>query len=542
MDLFTDPTIFDVARRTEQHGADYIADAQSVLREYLRRVDGDDLSRLQVAQTYAAERAAKLARALTLDRWLWFLRRLPPLVFDAAPQHLQVFDWYFVETAAALSAAPGVMAAGGGPIRTKIVDTVMKFVAFALWDSNLRARLRCARLGVPLDSELLPRIVQNDPLAAALTLVDERRHQEAIPFARWGTLAGALGSPAPEFAVNTYFRSTELRTTSTERIGRALDPCEIRGWFYVHRLDLAAVRRALEDEALESFAGARQVINIIMLLRATAVLTLMGRGPAEELITSGLCYVDREMFRFACHDAIPKTRSWLTTAFERFGAPDSADELEQQLTSHPITLEPLRSGPLVYAVTGGLALNAASASQELSAALEFPDVAGAAANRRAEVFELEVQQLIDSSPMAPKPRIRELARRTLRLQGQAITDVDAIADDGEFLMLISCKSVPMRAEYDAGDPRRTKNVSSLIEQSVADWLQKVAKLRQHPRGDNYDLTGYQLIAVVCTPLIMQVPLGPTTEAVRGTLKRYCSATELRDWLFGRAAKGRPTLV
>jgi hypothetical protein len=191
MRQFTDPTIFDVARRTEQRGGEYIRDAEKVIRDYLRRVDCDALARLQIAQTLAAKRAASLARSLTWDRWLWFLRRLPPLVFDAAPQHLQVFDWYFVETTAALSAAPGVMAGGGGLIRPKIVDTVMKFVAFALWDSNLRARLRCVRLGVSIDSELLPAIVQSDPLAEALTLVDERRRHEAIPFARWGTLAGA---------------------------------------------------------------------------------------------------------------------------------------------------------------------------------------------------------------------------------------------------------------------------------------------------------------------------------------------------------------
>lgn len=531
MDQFTDPTIFEIARRTEHHAAEFLDRAEKAIREHVKRSGGDPLTRLKFAQTYAAERAAGIARSFTLDRWFWFLRRLPPLVFDAAPQHLQVFDWYFVETSAALSSAPGAMAEGGGPVHKKIVDTVMTFVAFVLWDSSFRARLRCADLGVPIDSELIPQIVQSDPLAAALSLVDERRRHEAIPFARWGTLAGALSSTSPDFTVIVYFRGKELRWTSTDQLGRTLDPCEIRGWFSVHWLDLTAVRNALDDESLGAFAGAKQALNIVMLLRAIEVLALMGRGPAEELLTSGLCYVDREMFRFACHDAIPKTRSWFAAACERFGAVSDADTLERELKMHPISLDPLRNGPLVYDVTGGIALNAGAASQELSAALEFPDITGTAANRRGEIFELEIQQLIDSSPMAPTHKVRSLVRRTLTLAGQSVTDIDSIAEDRDHLVLISCKSVPMRAEYDAGDPRRTRNVQSLIVDSIAQWLERVHYLRENPLGDNYDFTGYQLIGVVCTPLVMKVPLGPATEYARGSLRQYCSATELRDWLF-----------
>jgi len=530
---FTDPNIFAVAQKTENYGREYIERTQAEIAAHVRHYGGGPLNRLIAAQAYAAERTARLARSLTFDRWLWFLRRLPPLVFDAAPQHLQVFDWYFVETSAALSAAPGTMAEGGGPIREKIVDTVMRFVAFALLDSALRARLRCANLGVPLTSETVPQIVQSDPLATALTLVDERRRREAIPFARWGTLAGALGTGSPEFTVMTYYRSTELRTTRTDHLGRTLDPSEIRGWFYAHRLDLTALRSALADESLGSFEGGTQALSIVMLLRAIEVLVLMGRGPAEELLTSGLCYVSRELLAFACHDAIPKTNAWLGVASQRFGIPDNAELLEEQLRQLPISLDPLRSGPLLYNVTGGLALNAAAATQELSVVFEFPDVAGAAANRRADVFELEVQQLIDASPKAPLQEIRELVRRKLKLKGQAITDLDAVARQGNCLVLVSCKSVPMRAEYDAGNPRRTRNIQTHIVRAVTEWIEKIEQFRHNPKGDNYDFSHYELVGVVCTPLVMTVPIGPATEYALGSLRRYCSATELRDWLFGK---------
>jgi hypothetical protein len=531
VERFQDPNILEVAKRTETRGHEYITRVQCELTEHAARADTRPVARLESMQAYAAQRAARLARALTFDRWMWFLRRLPPLVFDAAPQHLQVFDWYFVEVSAALSAAPGTMTERGGPVRHKIVDTVLSFVAFALWDSNLRARLRCSRLGVPLDDNPIPEIVQTDPMAAALRLVDERRQREAIPFARWGTLAGALSRSQPDFTVMTYVRSTALRTTSTDLLGRSLDPCEITGWFYVHHLDLHAVRTALADATLDQFQGATHSLNIIMLLRILGVLALMGRGPAEELLTTGLCYVDRELFRFACHDALPKTWSWFAEACQKYGAATTADELERQLRSHPVALDPLRSGPLIYDVVGGIALNAAAASQELSAALEFPAIAGQAANVRAHTFEIELQQLIDSSPSAPQQKIRELVRRKLRTGGKVFTDIDAIAERNGCLLLVSCKSVPFRAAYDAGDPRLTRNIASQIVDAVTDWMAKVEYLRSNPRGDNYDLSGLDLVPVVCTPLVMQVPIGIATEVAIGGLRRYCSATELRDWLF-----------
>jgi len=529
---FTDPTLIEVAKRTESQMRDYVAAAEE---EITRQVSGggpNAIDRLTSAQQHAERRAARLARSFTVDRWIWYLRRLPPLVFDAAPQRFQVFDWYFTETTAALSAAQGTMNARPSAIRKKLVQTVLTFTAFALWDSNLRARLRCARLLVPLDESPLPRIVQEDPIAAALTLVDERRRSEAIPFARWGTLAAALTRSDADFFVFTYFRATDLHLTATEQLGRTSDLCEIRGWFYAARFDLTLMRDALADFNLNPFPGATQTLNIVVFLRVVATLVLMGKGPAEELLTSGVCYVDRALFDFACRDAIPTTRAWLSEGLsEKYGVARNSQELERQLRSHRMTLDPLRSGPLIYDVAGGIALNAGTASQELSAALEFPAITGTAANVRAHAFELDLQLVIDNSPRRPTPYIRELVRRTLRVRGQKITDIDAIAQMDSLVVAISCKSIPFRAEYDSGDLRLTYNVASQIVTAVEEWVDKVTYLQHNARGDNYDLSEYKLLPVVCTPLVMYVPLGPATEFVTPGLRRYCSATELRNWLF-----------
>jgi hypothetical protein len=525
-----DQTIISLARETEPLAAEYFARAAKDIATEISKCNSDSLGALQAANRYATRRASGIARSLTIDRWFWFLRRLSPAVFDQSPQHLQVHDWYFAETFAALHSASGVMVGGGSLLRTKTARSMLMFAVYVLWVSNLRARLRCARLGAPFDqSTPIPSLIQEHPISAALALADERRVLEGVPFARWGTLAGALWRAAPSFTATVFFRSTSPQWTDVADLGRALDPVEVWSWFYARRLDLTPVLHALADDDLGTFDGS-DVLNIIMLLRVLETLVVMGTGPAEELLTTGMCYVDRKLFDFACHDAIPKTWASASAQCERFGAARSSHELEAALRRKPLSLEPLRSGPLLFEITNGIALNAAAASQELSASLEFPAIDGQPANRRAETFEVELQQMIDSSPGAPSPKVHELVRRHLRLDRHRITDIDAVAEISGTVILVSCKSVPMRAAYDAGDPRLIHNVSTALEKAVDEWVEKLAVIVANPQGDNYDLRGRRCVGIVCTPLVMQVPVGRATEFVLPGLRRYSSATELAQWL------------
>ena len=96
---------------------------------------------------------------------------------------------------------------------------------------------------------------------------------------------------------------------------------------------------------------------------------------------------------------------------------------------------------MLFEITNGIALNAAAASQELSASLEFPAIDGTPANRRAETFEVELQQMIDSSPGPPSPKVHELVLRHLSRDGKKITDIDAAVEISGTVILVSCTPV-----------------------------------------------------------------------------------------------------
>ena len=58
-------------------------------------------------------------------------------------------------------------------------------------------------------------------------------------------------------------------------------------------------------------------------------------------------------------------------------------------------------------------------------------------------------------------------------------------------------------------------------------------LRDHRIGDNYDFSVYQeIIGVVCTPVVVYVPLGLATADIAEGLFAAVSISELRIWLDG----------
>lgn len=104
-------------------------------------------------------------------------------------------------------------------------------------------------------------------------------------------------------------------------------------------------------------------------------------------------------------------------------------EFVTALSQSPVSMRPMRMGPIIR-VDGDLALfDLVAAMQSLDVAIDYPTADEEIANERSGQFEIVVQEMIDRSPWSPPPGLRIMRGRTLRLNGKSLTDLDAIARD-----------------------------------------------------------------------------------------------------------------
>lgn len=135
-----------------------------------------------------------------------------------------------------------------------------------------------------------------------------------------------------------------------------------------------------------------------------------------------------------------------------------------------------------------------------------PQTGGAIANLSAEQFEIATQDLIDASVLAPPAELRELRGKTLRLEGRAVTDVDAfLVADTTKLFLISCKKFLVRVDYLAGEYPAARNGTQRLNAALDEWQDRVTTFRNSPVGDNYDFSGYDIEGFVLLPALVFTP-------------------------------------
>jgi hypothetical protein len=165
---------------------------------------------------------------------------------------------------------------------------------------------------------------------------------------------------------------------------------------------------------------------------------------------------------------------------------------------------------------------------------EYPKDTGDVANARAAHFEGSVQAVIDSSPWRPPVElVRKHLGKELILDGRSLTDIDAIGECGDTLLLVNAKSVRLSAMYSAGDYRETRNNISRLREELASWNKTMAKLDGRRRGDggSYDFSLYRrIIAPLCTLLPVYLPIDLANQWSAPRLRAICSLSELSQWL------------
>jgi hypothetical protein len=118
-----------------------------------------------------------------------------------------------------------------------------------------------------------------------------------------------------------------------------------------------------------------------------------------------------------------------------------------------------------------------------------------------------------------------LIGRTIRYQGQALTDIDAIAQRDNVLILVDAKAWAIPSALEFGEFWAVQDRARIAEQATDSWQRKMEIVRQHR-----ELLGLMetstIVGVVVAPEAPYVREGPCTEEVGLGLLSVSSLAEL----------------
>ncbi|WP_367372166.1 hypothetical protein [Pseudomonas lini] len=219
----------------------------------------------------------------------------------------------------------------------------------------------------------------------------------------------------------------------------------------------------------------------------------------------------------------------------QFQAPESYAAFSASCLSFKGEAWPLAHGDIIRITDNYVCIDMWAASTGFLSWFQFPKTQGQIANERATKFEDVVQEVIDRSYWADSAT-RVLRQRTLCVDGQAMTDIDAIGSYDGTLLVVSCKSIPYTREYDRGVHNVIRNAASTVDKGVDYWASIVSQLEARREGDNFNLTGYkQIVGVVCTPFAVYTSHTKSLSASVGELRWACSLDELSNFLRSNAS-------
>jgi hypothetical protein len=162
---------------------------------------------------------------------------------------------------------------------------------------------------------------------------------------------------------------------------------------------------------------------------------------------------------------------------------------------------------------------------------------GDAANQWTSLFERQVQEVIDGTPWKPRQEFRGLIGRTIRFEGQALTDIDAVAERDGVLLLIDAKAWAIPTTLEFGEFWAVRDRAKIAETAIVAWQHKMEILRQNPQILGLAETP-TILGLVVAPEAPYVTAGPCTEEVTNGLLAVSSLAELEFCLSFSAEDSR----
>jgi hypothetical protein len=477
---------------------------------------------------------AKHAVSYTVGRWMWYLRHLPRAVFDIVGHEEGVRARHLAESIAALYGASDENSRTPFRINQSTMRQIIRFAGMVFHLDSIHGHYQWTGTDAPFRFGTRPLPDANPPadVKTAVSTYLQRLDAEEFAFAGLGsfvvpavTTKGEIGilvaieRPSP---VDVNVRNYLLKPRSEV----------VHSYFEASRISVRSVIDLLSHDSVGDAPLLPGFYASLCVLALTLIAFQSSEGCAEHTLEHGYTSFDRQSAELLCREGLPR----LNAECERL-PPDvrratTLDELKAVVAEARAEVHRLRPGPLLIAARDRVLFDVASATQRLFVDAEYPAKVSPGKERyRSEAFELATQREVDAGPWRPSARIRELRGRVLRVDGKDLTDVDALAEREQVLLLVSCKSIPYSGEVDIGRRRVMRNIASKLADYEAEWRAKVNRIRLQRKGDNFDFSVYTRIeGVLITPHVFYVIGDQFLDEALPGLKVYSSLTELRDWL------------
>lgn len=499
---------------------------------------------LQHCHDLVCKMLADECRSISTTHWLWLLRRVPDHFFQKRVTSARGagFNRNLAEIISAVGGARTSRVPpqnGAYPHDPQIIDSLLRLIAGVNLLANIEWLIRSNGRGVRLvfsGGELpVTRETEDDKLA--FDRYWSRIEESGSRFlARGGTDFGVevfnemvTGALATVGRVSSHF----IRTGGAHPAGRETTYRVLKS-YHPQLFSLSKMTYLLRDMSGISSWPRPDFWTLLLVLRLAALIFWDFQPPWSQLLQFGYVSIDYDHLVELFDNRWPQAIEDLGKQFPNAAFPRNAESLCRELAAQRPVIRPTRPLPVLRIDHNLAILDVAAGTSALEVGADFTADHGVLANLRASHFERVIQGVIDETGWCPSAKLRKLRGRTLRINGQAITDIDAIACRDGKLLLVSCKSMIYTLEHDLGRYNAVRNLSSTVEAASAAAVKVSEILRRARRGDNFDLSGCSMLdVVVCTPFVVYVRNGAATEPIMPGLPRAVSIRELRRF-FQRA--------
>jgi len=481
--------------------------------------------------------ALNLVNKRSAFEWLWYLRRLRGQFNWNALRTTDPYCQALAEALCSMSTKPGPKLPAVGPSNTAFPvgnDDIRDLLRLSeivglLYETHGTARYAGKGSEIRFSSEDGPKSVPTPELKRAVKLYDSRHDDSQNVLAHAG-LAADLDAEITETNIFSVFllATGQSGTSVAPRWNGTTDAPPGFGFGSVDlsKIDILTNNQLPLDLRWSNPLPALLVLALVPLQPWFASV----RGVSDVFKRYGYFYVSREILLDALGNSLELMRHSYGGFVPKEVLPVDAEAVVEDLHGIEVTAYPPTGGNILHELGEMFVVDLNAASRALLRCLDRPVFDGAAVNEWSDTFELHVQEIIDGSEWRPAAHLAALRGRHLRLGGTDLTDIDAIGDCGDVLLLVSCKSRPYNRAYDRGEYGEVRNVRTLAEGAVAFWQEFVEKVETNRVGDNYDFSMFErIVGVVVFPFAPFLLEGPCTAETTVGLRWVASSNELREW-------------
>lgn len=480
-----------------------------------------------------------MAQRFSPIQWLWYLRRFPKI-------HLiedEGFENYCLTLATSLSArshrkddSEQFDTQLSFPLTQSIANYVLAFVAGVYDLGDLHIRYGAAARDIPFRfrAKHLPYAILTESKKKSGEIFDER--QEIGISGLTGTIPSKdeMSESSELLVIDKLYNPVPMQLPYFEFHGLAT-PLSIPTYYLPSPVPLQHISNLykLTNNGNEQWLS-RDAFSLMLL--AGLLLPISASAPEHSINIAMYGYSVHERTDFVMDywpmfDELVSAINNLVPDADLPSTPMHLLKVIENLdtNSHPVFPE------VVIGNKKWIVVDHASVNHRLGKMLRFPNLCGEIGNARGIYFENAIQSYIDTSPWKPSDKLRGMRQVHLIRSGDSknnkITDIDAIGESGDTLLLISCKAIVFSIGQDIGEFSALKSARENLDKAVIKWQAVKAELLDSPIGQNYDFSRYaKIIAIVCTPQVIYTESDLSLSYEVSNLRKSATALELIAWL------------